>query len=144
MDDDTPDRLLALGDLTLDDDRALLERARSLIRCGFVRRLWLLAIETDGTMLPQLTQLDDTPVTPDAPAIDALRRILHGFADAGLSLAVVLERPGSPWPSPDDWAWRDVIQRAAGERPEALRAVLLAHGCGVDLLEAEEPERDEG
>lgn len=134
MDDDTPDRLLELGDLPLDDDAALLERARTLVQRGFTRRLWLLLLDHDQRQLPQLTQIDGTPVSPDAPALGALRRIVEHFADAGLSLAVVLERPGSPWPSPDDWAWHDVIHRAARDRPHALRGVLLAHGSGVDLL----------
>lgn len=137
MDDITPDRLLELGDLPLDDDPALLERARTLIQCGYVRRLWLLAIDADDLLVPGLTQIDGTPVTPDADAVGALRGILDHFAAEGMSLAVVLERPGSPWPSPDDWAWHDAIRGAAAHRPGALRGVLLAHGSGVDLLEPE-------
>ncbi|WP_306231150.1 hypothetical protein [Agrococcus beijingensis] len=144
MDDITPDRLLELGDLPLADEAALLERARTLIQQGYVRRLWLLAIDERGLLVPQLTQLDDPPITPDAPAVGALRRIIGFFADAGTSLAVVLERPGSPWPSPDDWAWHDVIHRAAADRPEALRGVLLAHGCGVDLLEPDADDDADG
>lgn len=129
------ERLLELGDLPIDDDAALLERARSLIRQGLVRRLWLLLLDADGILLPPLTQIDETPVTPEAEAAPALRRIMEGIADAGMSVAVVLERPGPPQPSPDDWAWHDVIRRAGDGLDGTLGGILLAHGGGVDLLE---------
>ncbi len=129
------ERLLELGDFPLDDDASLLERARSLIRCGLVRRLWLLLLDADGIMVPTLTQIDETPVAPEPEASVALRRLVHGIADMGGSVAVVLERPGPPWPSPDDWAWHDAIRRAADGRGSALRAVLLAHSAGVDVLQ---------
>lgn len=145
MDDSTrphlsAERLLELGDLPIDDDASLLERARSLIRAGFVRRLWLLVLDADGIMVPPLAQIDETPVTPEADATAALGRLIGGFADAGCSVAIVLERPGPPWPSPDDWAWHDVIRRAAAHHAAAhhdgaLRGVLLAHSRGIDLLQ---------
>lgn len=140
MDDGTREhlsveRLLELGDFPIDDDAALLERARSLIRAGFVRRLWLLLLDGDGIMLPRLTQIDETPVTPEAAATPALHRLLGGIADAGMAAVLVLERPGPPTPTPDDWAWHEVIRRAGDGLGGTLRGILLAHADGVDLLE---------
>lgn len=144
MDDDTRqhlsvERLLELGDLPIDDDAALLDRARSLIREGFVRRLWLLLLDGDGIMLPRLTQIDETPVTPEAEAAAALHRLIGGIAEAGMSVAFVLERPGPPVPTPDDCAWHATIRRAGDGLGGALRGILLAHGGGVDLLEPGQP-----
>lgn len=130
----TVERLLELGDVPIDDDASLLERARSVVREGIVRRLWLLLLDRDGLLVPRLTLIDDTPVTPEAEAPAALGRILGGIADAGCSVAVVLERPGPPWASPDDWAWHDALRRAGAAHAGTLRAVLLAHSGGVDLL----------
>lgn len=130
----TVERLLELGDLPLDDDASLLERARSLVGEGLSRRLWLLLLDADGLLVPSLTLIDDTPVTPEAEAPAALARLIGGIADSGCSVAVVLERPGPPWPSTDDRAWLDVLRRAAGAHEGALRGVLLAHSGGVDLL----------
>lgn len=140
----TVERLLELGDIPVDDAESLLERARSVIRAGSVRRLWLLLIDPDGLLVPRLTLIDDTPVTPEAEARPALRRLLGGIVESGCSVAVVLERPGPARPSPDDWAWHDVLQRAGAAHPGTLRAVLLAHSGGVDLLEAGGPDTATG
>lgn len=146
MDDGTREhlsveRLLELGDFPIDDDAALLDRARSLIREGFVRRLWLLLLDADGIMLPRLTQIDETPVTPEAEASPALRRLIAAIAEGGMSVAFVLERPGASMPTPDDWAWHEAIRRAGDGLGDALRGILLAHGGGVDLLEPRAPSR---
>jgi hypothetical protein len=135
----TVERLLELGDIPIDDDASLLERARSVVREGLVRRLWLLRIDADGLLVPQLTLIDDTPVTPEAEALGALRRLIGGLAETGCSVAIVLERPGPPRPSPDDWAWHDVLRRAGDAHAGALRGVLLAHSGGVDALGAAPP-----
>ena len=130
----TVERLLELGDIPVDDDASLLERARSVIGAGLERRLWLLLIDADGLLVPRLTLIDATPVTPEAAAVPALRRLIGGVVETGCSVAVVLERPGPRRPSPDDGAWHDVLRRAGEAHPGALRAVLLAHSGGVDLL----------
>ncbi|MGM1030042.1 MAG: hypothetical protein ACQEWM_09260 [Actinomycetota bacterium] len=144
MDDSTREhlsveRLLELGDFPIDDDAALLDRARSLIREGLVPRLWLLLLDGDGIMLPRLTQIDETPVTPEAEATAALHQLMGGIAEAGMSVAFVLERPGPPEPSPDDWAWHATIRRAGDGLGATLRGILLAHGGGVELLESSRP-----
>ena len=128
------ERLLQLRDVPIDDDAALLERVRSVIGEGRVRRLWLLLLDADGITGPRLAQIDGTPITPEAEAVVALRRLMAWIAGADWSVVVVLERPGPRRPSPDDWAWHDVIRRAADGRRGALRSVLLAHSGGVDEL----------
>lgn len=121
------------------DEASLLECARRLVRQGYVRRLWLLLIGPDGQLLPQLQQIDGTPISPDAYAVLGLRRILSIVAEPDVEVVAVLERSGSSTPAPDDLAWRAVLERAAAEQAVPLRAVLLAHGAGVDLLRPEVP-----
>lgn len=138
MDDTDPrhgsrERPFGPGELVR-DEQALLACARSIVQHGIVRRLWILLIDDDGAMLPQLQQIDGTPVSPDAYAVMALRRILDVVAEPDVEVAFVLERPGASRPSPDDWAWHDAVVRAARAQAVPLRGVLLAHGGGVDLL----------
>lgn len=133
--DDLPAHdLLALGDLPLADDDALLERARSLLGEGLVPRLWLLLLDEEGRQLPLLPQIEGSPRTPDAAAPMTVRTTLGVVAEVAAQVAVVLERPGRPSPTPDDLAWCDAIRRGARGLQVELRAVLLAHGRGVDRL----------
>lgn len=117
----------------------VLELARGLVQHAIVRRLWILLLDGDGALRPQLQQVDGIPVSPDGHAALALRGILGLVAEPGAEAAFVLERPGGARPTPDDWAWRDAIVRAVCRREVPLRAVLLAHSAGVDRLEPEPP-----
>ena len=119
----------------IQDEHALRAHASSLVQQGIVQRLWILLVDDHGAMLPQLQQIDGTPVSPDAYAVMALRRILDVVAAPDVEVAFVLERPGGGRPTPDDWAWHDAVVRAARAQAVPLRGVLLAHGAGVDLLE---------
>jgi hypothetical protein len=134
MDDFTPDRLLELGDVPLDDPRALLERARTLVGRGLVRRMWLLLLDDERRQLPLLPQIDGFPVSPDAATPSALRTLLDRLGEHAAHVAIVLERPGGAEPEPDDLAWADAIARASRGASAAVVGVLLAHGRGVDLL----------
>ncbi|GAA3600762.1 hypothetical protein [Agrococcus terreus] len=134
MDDIDPQDLLAVADVRLLDDAALLARARDLIGSGLVRRLWLLLLDDDGRQLPLLPQLDGIPVSPDGQATMTIRSMLGTLAEVGSQAVVVLERPGAPSASPDDLAWGDAIRRGARGIDLRLRGVLLAHGRGVDPL----------
>jgi hypothetical protein len=125
--DDTPTLPGALGEVA------------ALVQHGIVRRLWIFLIDDGGAVRPELQQIDGTPVTPDAYAVLALRRILSLVAEPGTSVVLVLERPGAATPSPDDWAWRDAAARAAHEQALPLCGVLLAHRDGVAALEPEAP-----
>ena len=111
------------------DEHALLACVRSLVQQGIVH------CPEGRKLLPQLQQIDGTPVSPDAYAVMALRRILDVVAAPDVEVAFVLERPGGGRPTPDDWAWHDAVVRAARAQAVPLRGVLLAHGAGVDLLE---------
>ena len=119
----------------------LLEVARGLVQHGLVRRLWILLLTPDGTLLPQLQQVDGIPVCPDAYAVLALRGLLGRIAEPEREIAVVLERPGAARPTPDDWAWHDAVARAARGQALPLRSVLLAHSADVDLMEPDPPPR---
>ncbi|SDR67512.1 hypothetical protein [Agrococcus carbonis] len=126
----------------MDDTPALpgsLGEVAALVQHGIVRRLWIFLMDDVGVLQPQLQQIDGTPVTPDAYAVLALRRILALVAEPGTSIVVVLERSGSAAPTPDDWAWRDAAVRAAREQALPLDGVLLAHRDGVGPLEPEAP-----
>lgn len=135
-----PEQLLELGDLPLDDDAALLERVRTLVQRGFVRRLWLVLLDDESRQLPVMPQIEEMPRSPGADAVQVLAQLLDQVGEFCTAVAFVLERPGRPRPEPDDLAWADAIARAASGSPVRLRAVLLAHGVGVDPVEPSEQE----
>lgn len=135
MDDITPETLLELGELPVADDAAMLERARTLIRCGYARRMWLLLLDDDDLQLPLLPQIDGIPRSPGADAAMTLHSVLEQLAGYGSQVAVVLERPGAAEPEPDDLAWADAIRRGSHGSGVRMRGVLLAHSGGVDALQ---------
>ena len=70
--------------------------------------LWLMFIEPDGRVLPQLTQIEDTvrPPTGDEEAVFA--GFLSRLGDAlgpGERICFLRSRPGRGGPGPDDRAW---------------------------------------
>jgi len=134
MDDITPETLLELGELPVADDAAMLERARTLIRCGYARRMWLLLLDEDDLQQPLLPQIDGIPRSPGADATMTLHGVLEQLEGYCSQVAVVLERPGSAEPQPDDLAWADAIRRGADGSRVRMRGVLLAHSGGVDAL----------
>ncbi len=113
---------------------APLDEIAALVERGFVRRLWIWCIDARGGLRRDLQQVDGIPVSPDAGAARALRGVLELVLQDARAVVVVLERAGSAEPTPDDWAWRDAIERAARGAAVPVRGVLLAHGCGVDEL----------
>ena len=130
-----PDRLLELGHAPLDDGLSLLDRARTLVGRGLVRRIWLLLLDDERRQLPLLPQIDGLPVSPDAGTASTLRTLLDRLGEHAAHVAIVLERPGGAEPEPDDLAWADAIARASRGADAAVVGVLLAHGRGVDLLQ---------
>lgn len=135
MDDLTTERLLALGDVPILDDDALLERVTTLVDYGIVRRMWLVLLDGERRQLPVLPQIEGAPVSPDGGTTATLSALLTGVAEIAAHVAVVLERPGPERAGPDDLAWADAIVRAAAREPRVqLLGVLLAHGGGVDPL----------
>lgn len=111
-----------------------LDEIAALVERGFVRRLWIWCIDPGGGLRRDLQQIDGVPVSPDAGAAVVLRGILELVLEDAREVVVVLERPGSSSPTPDDWAWHDALVRAIDGLAVPLRAVLLAHGSGVDAL----------
>lgn len=112
-----------------------LAQVAALVQQGFVARLWMFPVTADERLRRDVQQIDGIPISPDAVAVRALRSLLEHVLDGAPAVVVVIERPAAPQPTPDDWAWHDVICRAARGVPVALRGVLLAHRDGVDLLE---------
>lgn len=112
-----------------------LAQVAALVQQGFVARLWIFPLTADDRLRRDVQQIDGIPISPDAVAVRALRSLLAHVLDGDAEVVVVIERPAGPQPTPDDWAWHDVICRAARGVPVTMRGVLLAHRDGVDLLE---------
>lgn len=112
-----------------------LAQVAALVQQGFVARLWIFPLSSDGSLRREVQQIDGIPISPDAVAVRALRSLFEHVLDGDAEVVVVIERPAAPQPTPDDWAWHDVVGRAARGVPVALRGVLLAHRDGVDVME---------
>jgi hypothetical protein len=112
-------------DIPVTDDAELTERWTGLLHLDgppSQRRLFLTWLRTDGTMVKVLIPVEELPVEPDRVAIGNLAHLhevvaeAEGVDDADLHLAMCLERPGPPTPTPDDEAWAAAITSIVRDR----------------------------
>jgi hypothetical protein len=83
---------------------------------GFARRtLWLMFVDPDDRLLPQVVEIHDLPPVLDAEDRLGLQRLLEESAGSGLRPAFLITLPGAGFPTVED-------RRCAGQLVEACRA----------------------
>jgi hypothetical protein len=131
-------------DIPVTSDAELTARWRDLLHLDgppSQRRLFLAWLRPDGTMVPVLIPVEELPLEPDRLAIGNLADVHRAVAesehvdDAQLHLALCLERPGPPTPTPDDEAWCAAIESIVRERDGLDCSVHVGDGrTAVPLL----------
>jgi hypothetical protein len=124
-------------DIPVTSDAELTERWRGLLHLDgppSCRRLFLVWLRDDGTMVPLLIPIDDLPLEPDRVAIGNLRELHSAVVDSegvgqqDLHLAMCLERPGPATPTPDDGAWCAAIESIVRARDGLDCSVHICDG----------------
>ena len=112
-------------DVPVTDDAELTARWTDLLQLDgppSQRRLFLTWLRRDGTMVRLLVPVEELPLEPDRVAIGNLAGLhqavaeAEGVDDRQLHLAMCLERPGPPTPTPDDEAWSTAIASIVRDR----------------------------
>ncbi|MEV0891488.1 hypothetical protein [Promicromonospora sp. NPDC050262] len=127
-----------IPDQPLVDDAALLAFA-NLLHGGIRprrRTLWFALLDGARRPLPMVVPVDLVPDEPDALLTSNLGRAWHEIlrGEPGASVLLVLERPGSPYASPEDHAWHAALRSAAAEHGLTVAAFFLATADGVAAL----------
>ncbi|QXG76742.1 hypothetical protein KUM42_04100 [Modestobacter sp. L9-4] len=131
-------------DVPVTSDAELTARWRDLLHLDgppSQRRLFLIWLRRDGTMVELLIPVEELPLEPDRVALGNVAG-LHAVVaeaenvdDADLHLATCLERPGPPTPTPDDEAWCAAIESIVGGRGGLDCSVHVGNGrTAVPLL----------
>lgn len=125
-------------DQPLADDAALLAFAKFLHDGIAPRRrtLWFVLLDRERRPLPVIVPIDHVPDEPDALMVSNLGQAWHEISqdEPGLSVVLLLERPGPAAASFDDLAWRVALRAAAAEHDIAVAAFFLATAHGVRPL----------
>lgn len=100
------------------DERALMQHIRFLLSHGRPngRELWLIFLDADRRPIPTVTNVDAVPVAPDRRLVLNLFEVIGTVLDEsvpGGSVAVVMERPGSPEITLADRLWGTALHGCA-------------------------------
>lgn len=105
------------------------------------RALWFAVVDTDDRPLPRLCEIDDLPDRIDPQgheaAAEVWRDLIAELAPGG-RIAVLLVRPGSGGPSPDDRAIAESTYAACRARGVPLEVIHLATDHDIFPLPADE------
>ena len=112
-------------DVPVTSDAELTARWRDLLHLDgppSQRRLFLTWLRLDGTMVELLIPVEELPLEPDRVALGNIAGLHAVVAEAEgvdgdqLHLAMCLERPGPPTPTPDDEAWCAAVTSIVRDR----------------------------
>lgn len=98
---------------------------------GFSKSLlWVAMFDSEGRMLPTLSQVDELPAAPDdqflESLMDAFGQVLHRFAPGG-RIAFLLSRPGRAGITAFDRVWATGLDIAARKHGVDAHLVHLAN-----------------
>lgn len=105
---------------------------------GFAdRKLWVIFIETDGSMFPHIVQVAEVPAYPTPSNLDSLIEICGRELEMlgeGSSVAMLLSRPGHDALTDSDRAWGAGIAAAARSQGVRAHPMHLANDEAVRVI----------
>ena len=108
---------------------------------GFARRsLWFMAVGPDGTVIPQLNQIEDCEQLPLPEQLLGALSTIHGVLDdlvPGARIAFLRSRPGGQGVDAEDRAWARELYGAARAVGAPLEVVHLATDADIWPLPAD-------
>ncbi len=133
------DKIARLTDAPVRTDGDVLALVRELIGRPLTRQCWVVFLAERGVPIPLLLPVSELPYQPDEHVDDFAALIADVTEQVGADdVVVVWERPGNDQAHPIDWEWVDAVACSFGERHVRLRAQVIVHDRGVEMLELDE------
>lgn len=121
----------------LTTESQLLERASDLVGPALRRQLWLMFLDRNDVQTPLLMPAD-VPARPgprdSGPFSTFIAEVVKAVECS--AIVVVFERPGGIELTDDDFAWFELLGVSTGLAGVELRATLLSHSSGIELITA--------
>ncbi|MBE7162561.1 MAG: hypothetical protein INR72_15085 [Williamsia herbipolensis] len=105
------------------------------------RQTWLLLLPADGVPVQLVVPIEDLPYEPD-DHVDDLGRFIADVMPTvdATQVVVVWERPAATTLYPVDWSWIDAVACTFAEHEVAVRAQVLLHDAGADVIDLRDDE----